>query len=61
MIFLTAIDVEKASNDFVATDSETQQLVEKALHVVFIDNTAHQEGILMRKQITPLLKEVTKI
>jgi len=57
MILLTIIDVEKATNDFIATDPITQQLMQRALDVIFIGDRSHREGILMRKQITPLLKE----
>lgn len=57
MIFLTVIDVEKARNFLISVDQDTQDLLTKALSVNFADSIAQREGILMRKQITPLLKE----
>jgi len=56
-IFLTAIDLEKATNTFVVIDMETQNLVEKSLHVTFQNGMAFREGIMMRKTITPFIKE----
>jgi len=56
-IFLTAIDLEKATNTFVVIDYDTQKLVEESLHVTFKNSVAHKEGIIMRKSITPLIKE----
>lgn len=56
-IFLTAIDLEKATNTFVIIDADTQKLVEESLHVRFKNSVAYKEGIIMRKSITPLIKE----
>ncbi len=57
MIFLTLIDVEKARNFLIAIDQATKDILTKALSVEFVDSIAERDGILMRKQITPLLKE----
>lgn len=54
--FLTCIDVEKAFNELVAFDRETQELVGRVLGIGFGGNVARRDGILMRKEIVPLLK-----
>ena len=56
-IFLTAIDLEKATNTFVVVDAGTQELLERSLQVVFHDRAAQRPGILMRKTIVPLIKD----
>ena len=60
-IFLTAIDLEKATNTFLIIDLETQKLLEKALEVTFQRDIAHKSGIMMRKTITPLVKHVLEL
>lgn len=57
-IFLTAIDLVRATNTFFVVDSASQELVSKAVNVVFNNNTAVRQGIMMRKTIAPLIKEV---
>lgn len=54
--FVSAIDIEKEENWFFATDKELQTLLSAALNITFIDNIAHRPGILMRKQIGPMLR-----
>ncbi len=61
MIFLTIVDIEKATNDFVVIDEKTQRLMEQTLSVTFTDGIAHREGILMRKQIIPMIRETLGI
>ncbi len=58
MIFQTTIELEECKNYLVASDSATQQLLEKALQVRFNGILAVRPEVLMRKQIVPLLKEV---
>lgn len=60
-IFLTAIDIIQATNTFFVIDSDSQQLVSKAINVVFNDNVANRKGIMMRKTIAPLVKEVMEL
>jgi len=55
--FLTAIDLEKGFNMFVAVDNETIILLEKSLGVSFDGNIAKREGILMRKKIIPIIEK----
>lgn len=57
LIFATLIDVEKATNTFIAPSKNMQELLEKCLQVKFSGTIAKREGILMRKQLTPLLKK----
>ena len=54
------IDLEKAFNEIVVIDEETQKFVEQALNVKFKDGVTKRDGILMRKEIVPLIKEVLK-
>lgn len=58
LIFLTCIDLENAFNEIVVIDEDTQKFLEQALKVKFEDEVTKREGILMRKEIVPLIKEV---
>ncbi len=55
-IFLTTIELEGYKNFFIANDSATKELLEKVLQVRFVGNIAERPNLIMRKQITPLLK-----
>ncbi|MFZ3077735.1 MAG: DHHA2 domain-containing protein [Candidatus Aenigmatarchaeota archaeon] len=55
--FLTCIDVEKGFNIFVAFDADVRKIIEEVLEVKFAGNAAKRNGIIMRKEIVPLLKE----
>lgn len=55
-LFLTAIDLEQATNTFVVADTAAQALLEKALGVTFSNGIANRAGIMMRKTIVPLVK-----
>ena len=57
VIFLTVLDIEKKLNRFVTADSVAQALLTEALGVTFTGNTAVREGIIMRKEIIPLIKK----
>lgn len=56
-IFLTCIDVEKYFNRFVTFDQSSQKLLERALAVLFQNGIAKRNGIIMRKEIAPKLKQ----
>lgn len=56
-IFLTCIDIEKGFNIFVAFDEDAKKIIEKALNVKFEGNITKRSGIIMRKEMVPLLKE----
>lgn len=56
-IFLTCIDVEKCFNIFVAFDDAVKKVIEKVLNVKFEGAAAKRSGIIMRKEIMPMLKE----
>lgn len=57
VIFLTGIDLEDDKNYFVADDEQTKKLLEKVLAVKFSGSCAQRPGLIMRKQIIPLIKE----
>ncbi len=57
-IFLTCIDTGEAFNTFVAIDGKTEALLAEVLGVSFEKGVARRKGILMRKEIVPIMKEV---
>ena len=56
-IFLTAIDVIEGYNIFVCVDDKSQKIL-SPLKINFKDNIAKRDGIIMRKEIVPLIKEL---
>ncbi len=56
-IFQNTIELEYNNNYFVTSDIETQKLLEKIFNIKFNDVVANRPGLIMRKQIIPLLKE----
>lgn len=60
LIFLSVIDLEKIKNTFIIIDESSKKLLEQALSVIFENNISHQEGIMMRKTIVPILKNLIK-
>ncbi|MCK4729767.1 MAG: DHH family phosphoesterase [Candidatus Aenigmarchaeota archaeon] len=56
-IFLTCIDIEKLFNKLVIVDNKTKNLIEKTLQINFKEKIARREGIIMRKEIVPKIKE----
>ena len=57
-IFLTSIDIEKGFNIFVVIDEMSRKILSEALKIKFKGLTARREGIIMRKEIVPLVKDV---
>ena len=55
--FLTCIDVEKGINVFLSIDDKTERLLSPILKLKFENGTAKRKGVIMRKEITPLIKE----
>jgi len=55
MAFLTSCDLEKDFNLFVTSDKEMQELLEKIFKVDFKDNVARRDGLILRKEIIPLV------
>jgi len=55
-VFLTCIDIEIGRNYFLANNKNTQDVLESVLNIKFETEIAQREGIIMRKEITPLLK-----
>jgi manganese-dependent inorganic pyrophosphatase len=56
-IFQNTIELEDMKTFLVATDIETQKLLENVLQVRFPGIVAERSEAIMRKQIVPLLKE----
>ena len=56
-IFMSIVDLEEEKNYFITDDENTKDLIKKILNVNFDGNIAEREGLIMRKQISPLLKE----
>jgi len=56
-IFQSTLELEGGKNFFVTENSKTKRLLEKVLNIEFAGNFATREGLIMRKQIAPLLKE----
>jgi manganese-dependent inorganic pyrophosphatase len=57
IIFLTCVDLMEGFNMFVVVDSYTQNILENVLKVKFNNGISKREGILMRKEILPLIKD----
>jgi manganese-dependent inorganic pyrophosphatase len=57
-IFLTCIDLEKAFNTIIIIDEETSNLLSQILKVNFENGIARRNGIIMRKEITPLIQDL---
>jgi len=55
-IFLTIIELEKAKNYFVTEDLNLKMTLEKILGARFSGPVGVREGMIMRKQIVPLIK-----
>jgi len=56
-VFQNTIELEGVKNFFVTKHIRTQKLLEKVLNVKFIGAIAERPNLIMRKQITPLLKD----
>lgn len=56
-IFQTTIDLENGRNVFTTEDIEAQDILKSVLGVKFENNIAVREGLIMRKQIVPLIKK----
>lgn len=57
-IFLNFVDLEKSKNTFVVVDQETEDLVSKVLGISFEDSVAHNNKMMLRKEIYPLIKNI---
>lgn len=58
LIFLSLIDLEKIKNTFIVIDEPSKKLLKQALGIRFENNISHQEGIMMRKTIVPIIKDL---
>lgn len=55
-VFQSTLELEDEKNFFVAENAEMKKLLEKVLGIEFAYNVATRKGLIMRKQIVPLLK-----
>jgi inorganic pyrophosphatase/exopolyphosphatase len=56
MIFITHIDLLKGFNKFFADGTETQKMLSAIFAVPFEKSIAKRDGVIMRKEIVPLIK-----
>ncbi|MFH1089513.1 MAG: DHHA2 domain-containing protein [Candidatus Uhrbacteria bacterium] len=56
LIFQNTVAIEEEKNYFVTDDEQMQKLLEKVFEIEFIGSVAEKTGLVMRKQIVPLLK-----
>ncbi len=56
-IFLTILDIEAKLNRFVTVDRIMQSVLTEVLGVTFVENVGVRDGIIMRKEIVPLIKK----
>jgi len=56
-IFISCIDLEEAFNLFVTIDEPSANIIQKSINIKLNNLTGRRKGILMRKQIVPLIKE----
>jgi manganese-dependent inorganic pyrophosphatase len=54
-VFQNTLELEDDKNFFVTDHKETKILLEKVLNVKFKGNVAERAGLILRKEITPLL------
>jgi inorganic pyrophosphatase/exopolyphosphatase len=57
LIFLNIIELEEEKNYFVVTNDITKKVLEKVLNINFVGNIGEKSGLILRKQIVPLLKD----
>ncbi len=57
LIFLSVVDLEKGQNIFITADQSSQELLTSIFGFQFTDNAAIRPGLILRKEIMPLIKE----
>ena len=56
LMFITCVDLERLENCFLVIDNTAKSLLESSINATFTGNVGHRPGILMRKEIVPLIK-----
>ncbi len=56
-IFQTTLDLENGRNVFMTNDAEAQEILQSILGVKFENRIAIRDGLIMRKQIVPSIKD----
>jgi inorganic pyrophosphatase/exopolyphosphatase len=54
--FISLIDLEKGNNVFVCSEKNTQKILEGSLGIKFDKDIAKRDGLIMRKEIIPIMK-----
>jgi len=57
LIFLNVIELKEEKNYFLTDNGQIKMILEKILKIRFRNNIAERGGLIMRKQIVPLIKE----
>ncbi|MDP2665936.1 MAG: DHH family phosphoesterase [Candidatus Diapherotrites archaeon] len=57
LIFMSIIELEEGFNLFITKDQEAQRILSELFDITFNDTIAKRNGLIMRKEIVPLLKE----
>lgn len=57
LIFLSILELEQGFNFFVTQNEQTQRLLELVFRVEFKDGVAKRPGLIMRKEVWPLLRD----
>lgn len=55
-IFLSLLELEEGYNLFITQDTPAQELLNKILGITFTNHLAKRPGLMMRKELVPLLK-----
>ncbi len=57
-IFLTVVDINEKFNLIIAPEEKIHSVLEKSLHITFKDGYAVRPGLILQKEIIPLIKEL---
>ena len=56
-VFLSIVELKEEVNFFAAVDKKTQKMLADIFNLEFVSGQAIRSGLIMRKEITPLIKE----
>lgn len=57
IVFATIIGLKEGINIFISDNAETKQMLETVLNIKFSNNVATREGLIMRKELVPIIME----
>lgn len=55
-IFMTISELKDKFNLYVTADTKLQKMISESLNIIFEDSIAMRSGLLMRKELVPILK-----